>query len=89
MDFVADFEVSEGASAAIAASTAISDGVLRRSFLNALRMLHPDKTSDETLETRLTAEMLYTTLTEVNGAMQDAKNGTLLATGGVVGETEL
>jgi hypothetical protein len=76
-------------SVAIAASTAISDGVLRRSFLNALRMLHPDKTSDETLETRLTAEMLYTTLTEVNGAMQDAKNGTLLATGGVVGETEL
>ena len=74
---------------ATAASLAISDGVLRRSFLNALRMLHPDKTSDESLETRLTAEMLYTTLTEVNGAMQDAKSGSLLATGGIVGETEL
>jgi hypothetical protein len=74
---------------ATAASLAITDGVLRRSFLNALRMLHPDKTSDESLETRLTAEMLYTTLTEVNGAMQDAKSGSLLATGGIVGETEL
>jgi YD repeat-containing protein len=87
-----DVAVDAAASAAASASTAISDGAIKKAYLQAVRVLHPDKTASSDLAVRIAAESAFTVLSAVWEAVQDAKAGTLLGnatSNGAGAETEI